>query len=74
VPPGRPTGRGGLGRADQSRHPDRPGFEDFGDVMWRGDRGTGYARVEWFTPGGLGTWGDGRLTILGSEIAGLTDA
>jgi predicted dehydrogenase len=49
------------------RHPDRPGFEDFGDVMWRGDRGTGYARVDWFTPGGLGTWGDGRLTILGSD-------
>jgi len=25
------------------RHPDRPAFEDFGDVLWRGDRGTGYA-------------------------------
>lgn len=49
------------------RHPDRPGFEDFGDVLWRGDRGTGYARVDWYTPDGLGTWGDGRLTVLGTE-------
>jgi predicted dehydrogenase len=48
-------------------HPDRPGFEDFGDVLWRGDKGTGYARVDWFTADGLGTWGDGRLTILGSD-------
>ena len=48
-------------------HPDRPEFEDFGDVLWRGDRGTGYARVDWFTADGLGTWGDGRLTILGTD-------
>jgi predicted dehydrogenase len=49
------------------RHPDHPGFEDFGDVVWRGDSGTGYVRVDWFTPDGLPTWGDGRLTILGSD-------
>jgi predicted dehydrogenase len=48
-------------------HPDQPGLEDFGDVMVRGDRGTGYVRVDWFTPDGLGTWGDGRLTVLGSD-------
>ena len=42
-------------------------FEDFGDVMLRGDGGTGYIRVDWFTPGGLKSWGDGRLTILGTE-------
>jgi hypothetical protein len=23
--------------------------------------------VDWFTPKGLGTWGDGRLTILGTD-------
>lgn len=28
---------------------------------------TGYVRVDWYTPDGLGTWGDGRLTILGTE-------
>jgi predicted dehydrogenase len=48
-------------------HPDRPGFEDFGDVLWRGDKGTGYARVDWFTAGGLTVFGDGRLTILGTD-------
>jgi len=49
------------------RHPEVPSFEDFGDVMWRGDGGTGYVRVDWFTPEGLGTWGDGRLTVLGTD-------
>ena len=48
-------------------HPEHPEFEDFGDVMLRGNGGTGYIRVDWFTPNGLPTWGDGRLTILGSE-------
>ena len=48
-------------------HPQYPNFEDFGDVMLRGDSGTGYIRVDWFTPDGLSTWGDGRLTILGTE-------
>jgi predicted dehydrogenase len=48
-------------------HKDRPKFEDFGDVVLRGDRGTGYIRVDWFTPDGLSTWGDGRLTILGTD-------
>ena len=49
------------------RHPEHPEFEDFGDVMLRGDGGTGYIRVDWFTPKGLPTWGDGRLTILGTD-------
>ena len=48
-------------------HPQYPGFEDFGDMMLRGNRGTGYVRVDWFTPDGLSTWGDGRLTILGTD-------
>ncbi len=48
-------------------HPQYPHFEDFGDVMMKGNRGTGYIRVDWFTPDGLKTWGDGRLTILGTE-------
>ena len=48
-------------------HSDRPKFEDFGDVILRGDRGVGYIRVDWFTPDGLSTWGDGRLTILGTD-------
>jgi predicted dehydrogenase len=48
-------------------HPEYPGLEDFGDVMLRGDKGTGYIRVDWFTPKGLATWGDARLTVLGTD-------
>lgn len=48
-------------------HPQYPKFEDFGDVILRGNGGTGYIRVDWFTPDGLNSWGDGRLTILGTE-------
>ena len=48
-------------------HPDYPELEDFGDMLLRGDGGRGYVRVDWFTPDGLGTWGDGRLTILGTD-------
>jgi predicted dehydrogenase len=48
-------------------HPDHPRFQDFGDMMLRGNRGLGYVRLDWFTPDGLGTWGDGRLFVLGTE-------
>jgi predicted dehydrogenase len=48
-------------------HPQWPKFEDFGDVMLRGNGGSGYIRVDWFTPDGLNSWGDGRLTILGTD-------
>ncbi len=44
-----------------------PNFEDFGDATLRGNGGAGYIRVDWFTPDGLNTWGDGRLTILGTD-------
>ena len=48
-------------------HPEHPKFQDFGDMMLRGNRGFGYVRLDWFTPDALGTWGDGRLFILGTE-------
>lgn len=48
-------------------HPEYPEFEDFGDAMVRGNGGLGYVRLDWFTPDGLGTWGDGRLFILGTN-------
>ena len=48
-------------------HSDHPRFQDFGDMMLRGNRGLGYVRLDWFTPDGLGTWGDGRLFVLGTE-------
>jgi len=49
------------------RHPDRPHFQDFGDMTLSGDKGFGYVRLDWFTPDGLGIWGDGRLFILGTD-------
>ncbi len=48
-------------------HPEHPKFQDFGDMVLQGNRGFGYVRLDWFTPDGLGTWGDGRLFILGTK-------
>jgi len=48
-------------------HPDKPKFQDFGDMMLHGSGGAGYVRVDWFTPKGLGVWGDGRLFIVGTD-------
>jgi len=50
-----------------ANHPDQPKFQDFGDMMLHGNGGAGYVRVDWFTPNGLGVWGDGRLFIVGTE-------
>lgn len=47
---------------------DYPELEDFGDMTLVGENGaTAYLRVDWLTPSGLGTWGDGRMLILGTE-------
>ena len=48
-------------------NPDDPELEDFGEILLRSERGNGYIRVDWYTPDGLPTWGDGRCTILGTE-------
>jgi len=49
-------------------HKEHPGIEDFGDAtVVLGNGVTGYCRVDWFTPDGLGTWGDGRTFIVGTE-------
>ncbi len=49
-------------------HPEYPELEDFGEAMLIGDNGaTNYFRVDWFTPDGLSTWGDGRTIILGTK-------
>ncbi|MCX7028413.1 MAG: Gfo/Idh/MocA family oxidoreductase [Spirochaetes bacterium] len=45
-----------------------PDFEDFGDASLVMDNGaSGYFSVHWFTPDGLGAWGDGRTFIQGTE-------
>jgi predicted dehydrogenase len=49
-------------------NPKYPELEDFGECSLVADNGaSGYFRVDWLTPAGLGSWGDGRLTILGTE-------
>ena len=57
-----------LARIGNYAHPDYPELEDFGDCSLLGKNGTtNYFRVDWFTPDGLRTWGDGRTFILGTE-------
>ncbi len=47
---------------------DKPELEDFGEASLVGNNGaSNYFRVDWYTPNGLGTWGDGRTIILGTK-------
>lgn len=49
-------------------NPEHPELDDFGEAHIVMDNGaTGYTRVDWFTPDGLSTWGDGRTFILGTQ-------
>jgi predicted dehydrogenase len=49
-------------------HKQYPELEDFGDATLVADNGAiSYFRVDWFTPDGLRTWGDGRAFILGTD-------
>ena len=48
-------------------NPDEPGLQDYGDAHIVSDTATGYIRVDWFTPDGLPTWGDGRLFLIGTH-------
>ena len=55
-------------RVANFNNPDTPELEDFGETNLVADSGaSGYFRVDWFTPDGLSTWGDGRTFILGTE-------
>lgn len=57
-----------MSRVGNYDHPQYPELEDFGDCAITGKKGTtNYFRVDWFTPDGLGTWGDGRTLILGTK-------
>ncbi len=57
-----------FARVANFSHPDQPGLEDFGEMSMTGDNGASfYSRVDWYTPGGLRTWGDGRTFIVGTE-------
>jgi predicted dehydrogenase len=54
--------------ARNAAHPGYPELQDFGECLLEADNGaSGYFRVDWFTPDGLSTWGDGRLVVLGTD-------
>lgn len=49
-------------------HRQYPGIDDFGDMDCTTTGGiTGHFQVDWFTPDGLSTWGDGRTVIQGTD-------
>lgn len=49
-------------------HPEYPGLEDFGDACFTASNGIPcYCNLDWYTPDGLGTWGDGRIFIVGTK-------
>lgn len=57
-----------FARVENFNNADKPGLEDFGEISLTGDNGTSfYTRVDWFTPEGQKTWGDGRTIIIGTE-------
>lgn len=57
-----------FARTENFNNPDKPGLEDFGEFNLTGNNGAGlYSRVDWYTPEGLRTWGDGRTFIVGTE-------
>ena len=49
-------------------NPAHPGFFDYGECALEGDSGaSGFFKVDWFTPDGMGAWGDGRTFVTGTE-------
>ncbi|MDU8943245.1 Gfo/Idh/MocA family protein [Ovoidimarina sediminis] len=52
---------------ENTTRPEYPGFQDYGEASLATPGGHGFIRVDWFTPDGLPTWGDGRLFLLGTE-------
>ncbi|MER2490517.1 Gfo/Idh/MocA family protein [Catenovulum sediminis] len=57
-----------FARASNLNNPDKAGLEDFGEISMTGENGTSfYTRVDWFTPEGQATWGDGRSFIIGTQ-------
>ena len=57
-----------FARVENFANPDTPGLEDFGEASLTADTGAScYCRIDWFNPGGLRTWGDGRTFVLGTK-------
>ncbi len=53
-------------------HAEHDGVEVLGEILLASDRATGYARLDYLTPAGLGAWGDVRFTAVGT--AGFVEA
>jgi predicted dehydrogenase len=61
------AGQVNFARVDNCENSDKPSFEDFGEASLTLDTGAScYCRLDWFTPAGSNTWGDGRLFVLGT--------
>jgi len=57
-----------FARVDNFANADKPGLEDFGEANLTLDNGASfYTRIDWFTPDGLQSWGDGRCFVLGDK-------
>ncbi len=58
-----------VSTARTARHDPRyPELETFGEVSLVADTGaSGYFRVDWLTPDGLSTWGEGRTFFSGTD-------
>lgn len=57
-----------MSRIANYNHPEYPELEDYGDMNLVGANGSsGFFKLDWFTPDGLRTWGDGRMFIQGTE-------
>lgn len=66
-----PQGRGTVELIGAARgnvaHPDRPAFDDVAEITLGAPGVRGVHRVDVFSPAGLGTWGDCRLRIVGTD-------
>lgn len=51
---------------DNRSVPDSPELQDTGNIHLSTGRATGMIHVNWLTPDGMPTWGDGRLFIVGT--------
>src|SRR5690606_33628615 len=56
-----------FARVENFANPDHPELEDFGEASLTMNNGAScYCRLDWFNPGGLRTWGDGRTFVIGT--------
>lgn len=65
---GAQSARVNFARVANLNHREHPGLEDFGEASLTANNGASfYFRVDWFSPDGLRTWGDGRAFIVGTN-------